>query len=91
MTWQEVIEGANVWVHEYEVNSYKANASAFLLDKNSLAIISPPTGMSEADFAVIEAKGKVTALIDLTLDMISVKLSGKHAILMLNLTLQLLP
>lgn len=63
MTWQEVIESANVWVHEYEVNSYKANAFAVLLDKNSLAIISPPTGMSETDFAIIETKGKITALI----------------------------
>lgn len=63
MTWQEVIEGANVWVHEYEANSYKANAFAVLLDENSLAIISPPSGMSETDFAAIEAKGKVTALI----------------------------
>lgn len=63
MSWQEVIEGANVWVHEYEVNSYKANAFAILLDENSLAIISPPTGMSETNFAIIETKGKVTALI----------------------------
>ena len=91
MTWQEVIEGANVWVHEYKVNSYKANAFAFLLDENSLAIITPPTGMSETDFAVIEAKGKLLHSLHPTLDMSSVKLSGKHAILMLNLTLQLLP
>ena len=63
MTWQEVIKNAGVWLHEYEANSYKANAFAVLLNEHDLAIISPPTGMSEADFAVIEAKGKVTALI----------------------------
>lgn len=63
MVWQEVIEDSNVWVYEYVVNGYKANAFAFVLDGNNLAIISPPVGLSEADFAAIDAKGQVAALI----------------------------
>jgi acyl CoA:acetate/3-ketoacid CoA transferase alpha subunit len=63
MAWQEVIEGSSVWVYEYVANGYKANAIAILLDKNALVIVSPPIGMSEADFAEIDAKGQVTALI----------------------------
>jgi hypothetical protein len=34
-----------------------------VLDGNHLAVISPPIGLSEADFAAIDAKGKVVALI----------------------------
>lgn len=63
MVWQEVIESSNVWVYEYGANGYKANAIAIPLDDDALAIISPPTGLSEADFAAIDSKGKVTALI----------------------------
>lgn len=63
MVWKEVIENSNVWVYEYVANGYKANAFAFVLDSNHLAIISPPIGLSEADFAAINAKGQVTALI----------------------------
>jgi hypothetical protein len=64
MVWQEVIEGADVWVHEYGVNGYsEINAFSVLLDDKTLAIISPPTGMSEEDFAQIDLKGRVTALI----------------------------
>lgn len=63
MVWQEAIEGAGVWVHEYDVVDFKANAFAVLLDDNALAIISPPTGMSEEDFATIEQKGQPAALI----------------------------
>lgn len=64
MVWQEVIEGADVWVHEYGVIGYsQVNAFAVLLEDKTLAVISPPTGMSEEDFAVIEEKGRVTTLI----------------------------
>ncbi|KAM3098848.1 hypothetical protein ACKFKF_16400 [Phormidesmis sp. 146-12] len=63
MTWQKVLENSNVWVYEYVANGYKANAFAFVLDGNHLAVISPPIGLSEADFAAIDAKGQVVALI----------------------------
>ncbi|MBF2028292.1 MAG: hypothetical protein IGS48_16250 [Oscillatoriales cyanobacterium C42_A2020_001] len=63
MVWQGVLENSNVWVYEYVANGYKANAFAFALDGNHLAIISPPIGLSEADFAAIDAKGQVIALI----------------------------
>lgn len=64
MTWQEVIAGSDVWVHEYGVPGYsQVNAFAVLLEDKTIAIVSPPTGMSEADFAAIEAKGHVTTLI----------------------------
>ncbi|MBF2027686.1 MAG: hypothetical protein IGS48_13115 [Oscillatoriales cyanobacterium C42_A2020_001] len=61
--WQEVLENSNVWVYEYVANGYQANAFAFVLDGNHLAVISPPIGLSEADFAAIDAKGQVVALI----------------------------
>jgi hypothetical protein len=71
MAWQEVIKDSNVWVYEYVANGYRANAIAILLDGHSdrlrhrdeLAIVSPPIGLSDADFVQIEAKGRVTALI----------------------------
>jgi len=63
MVWQEVIKDSNVWVYEYVANGYKANTFAIVLDGNNLAMISPPTGLSEADFAAIDAKGQVIALI----------------------------
>lgn len=63
MVWKDVIKNSNVWVYEYVANGYKANALAFVLDSNHLAIISPPIGLSEADFAAIDAKGQVTTLI----------------------------
>lgn len=63
MGWQEVLENSNVWVYEYDANGYKANAFAFMLNGNHLAVISPPIGLSEADFAEIDAKGQVVALI----------------------------
>jgi hypothetical protein len=61
--WQEVLEHSNVWVYEYVANGYKANAFAFVLNDNHLAVISPPIGLSDADFAAIDAKGQVVALI----------------------------
>lgn len=63
MAWQKVIEGSNVWVYEYVANGYKANAIAIPLNENELAIISPPIGLSEVDFAEIDTKGRVTVLI----------------------------
>lgn len=63
MPWQEILEGSNVCVYEYAANGYKANAIAMLLDDHALAVVSPPIGLSETDFAVIDAKGEVTALI----------------------------
>lgn len=63
MVWQEVIKDSNVWVYEYVANGYKANTFAIMLDGNNLAMISPPTGLSETDFAAIDAKGQVVALI----------------------------
>jgi len=63
MVWQEVLENSNVWVYEYVANGYKANAFAFAFNGNHLAIISPPIGLSDADFAAIDAKGQVAALI----------------------------
>lgn len=64
MVWQEVLEGSDTWVYEYSVPNYsQVNAFAVLLEDKTIAIISPPTGMSEADFAVIEAKGRISALI----------------------------
>lgn len=63
MVWQEVITGSKVWVYEYVANGYKANAIAIPLNENNLAIVSPPTNVLEADFAAIDAKGEVTALI----------------------------
>lgn len=61
--WQEVLEHSNVWVYEYVANGYKANAFAFVLGDNHLAVISPPTGLSEVNFAAFDAKGQVVALI----------------------------
>ena len=71
MVWQEVIKDSHVWVYEYVANGYRANALAMLLDchsdrlsqRDELAIVSPPIGLSDADFAQIDAKGRVTALI----------------------------
>lgn len=63
MVWQEVIENSNIWVYEYIANGYKANTIALPLDDSALAIVSPPIGLSDSDFAAIEAKGQVTALI----------------------------
>ncbi|MEA5505245.1 hypothetical protein VB735_19450 [Halotia wernerae UHCC 0503] len=64
MAWQAVIEGSDVWVYEYSVNRYsQINAFAVLLDEKTLAVVSPPTGMSDKDFAAIDQKGRVTALI----------------------------
>lgn len=64
MVWQEVIADMNVWVHEYSVPGYsQVNAFAVLMDEYNLAIVSPPTQMSETDFAAIDEKGRVTALI----------------------------
>jgi hypothetical protein len=64
MVWQEIIANTNVWVHEYSVPGYsQVNAFAVLLDERNLAIISPPTQMSVDDFAAIDSKGDVTALI----------------------------
>ncbi|MBW4557459.1 MAG: hypothetical protein KME59_16255 [Trichormus sp. ATA11-4-KO1] len=63
MAWQEVIEDGNVWIYEYVANGYKANVIATLLDENDLVIVSPPIGLSETNFAEIDAKGHVKALI----------------------------
>ncbi|MBF2016652.1 MAG: hypothetical protein IGS23_15915 [Rivularia sp. T60_A2020_040] len=64
MTWQEVIADTRVWVHEYSVPGYsQVNALFVLLDEYNLAVISPPTQMSADDFAAIDNKGCVTALI----------------------------
>jgi hypothetical protein len=60
---REVFPGSHVWLYEYEVNGYLANAIALHLDQGALAIVSPPTGLSEADFATIDAKGQIAALI----------------------------
>lgn len=62
MVWQEVFENSHVWVYEYVANGYKANAVAVQLGNGESAIVSPPIGLSEADFTEIEAKGQVTAL-----------------------------
>ncbi len=69
MAWQEVLPGSNAWVYEYDFYqakhryTYQANALAVLLNEHDLAIVSPPCGLSEEDFAAIDAKGRVTALI----------------------------
>lgn len=63
MVWQEILENSNVWVYEYLVNGYKANAFAFTFNGNHVAIISPPVGLSDGDFAAIDAKGQVASLI----------------------------
>jgi glyoxylase-like metal-dependent hydrolase (beta-lactamase superfamily II) len=69
MAWQEVLPGSNAWFHEYDFYqakhsyTYQANALAMLLNDHDLAIVSPPCGASEEDFAAIDAKGRVTALI----------------------------
>jgi hypothetical protein len=71
MVWQEVLKDSHVWVYEYVANGYRANAFAMLLDNRSdklsqrdeLAIVSPPIGLLDADFAQIEAIGRVTTLI----------------------------
>jgi glyoxylase-like metal-dependent hydrolase (beta-lactamase superfamily II) len=69
MAWREVLPGSSAWVYEYDFYqakyryTYQANALALLLNDDDLAIISPPTGLSEEDFAAIDAKGRVTALI----------------------------
>lgn len=44
-------------------HGYKANAIALPSDDNALAIVSPPIGLFETDFAAIESKGNVTALV----------------------------
>lgn len=63
MVWQQLIEGNNIWYYEYTANGYKANAIAFPLDDHALAIVSPPVGLLDADFATLDAIGQVTALI----------------------------
>lgn len=63
MVWQEVTPSSNVWVYEYMANGYKANAIAISLDDGEIAIVSPPIGLSEVDFAAIDQQGKVVALI----------------------------
>lgn len=63
MVWQEVIQNSNVWIYEYVAKGYKANVIALPLDDNTLAIVSPPVGLSEADFAALDAIGAVTALV----------------------------
>ena len=63
MPWQEVIPGSSVCVCEYVANGYEANSVAVPLRERDLAIISPPTGSSETDFAAIDARGQVIALI----------------------------
>ena len=69
MAWQEVLPGSNAWFHEYDFYqakhnyTYQANALALLLNDHDLAIVSPPCGASEEDFAAIDGKGRVTALI----------------------------
>lgn len=71
MDWQEVIKDSNVWVYKYIADGYRANALAMSIDGHSdrlhqqdeLAIVSPPIGLSDADFVQIEAKGRVTALL----------------------------
>jgi len=63
MVWQEVVKDSNVWVYEYVANGYKANAFAFALNENDLAVISPPSGLSDADYAELATKGQVMALI----------------------------
>jgi hypothetical protein len=63
MVWQEVIKDSHVWAYEYIANGFRANALAILLDRDELEIVSPPIGLSDADFAQIEDKGRVTTLI----------------------------
>lgn len=67
MAWQEVMPNSDVWVYEYRVNGYRSNAIALPLNERDWArdwaIVSPPVGISEADFAEINALGRVTALI----------------------------
>jgi hypothetical protein len=64
MAWQEIIANTNVWVHEYSVPGYsQVNAFAVLMGERNLGIISPPTQTSVDDFAAINSKGDVIALI----------------------------
>ena len=63
MTWQRILPGCNAWLYEYAFWWYKVNALAVMVDDGCLAIVSPPIGLSEADFSGIDAKGQVTALI----------------------------
>ena len=69
MAWQEVLPDSNVWFYEYSYPNYKgdaiykANAIAFPLNDRDLAVVSPPIGPSEADFAALDSLGRVAALI----------------------------
>jgi|SRR6218665_721328 len=63
MAWNEVLEGSGVWVHSYDVSFGPTNAIAIRLDAEELAVLSPPTGMADADFAALAAKGRVSAII----------------------------
>ncbi|KYC44012.1 hypothetical protein WA1_02385 [Scytonema hofmannii PCC 7110] len=64
MVWQELVQGTDVWRSEYSVPGYnQVNAFAVLLDEKTLAVVSPPMRMSEEDFAAIEQKGRVAAII----------------------------
>jgi len=69
MGWREVLPRSAAWVREYDFYqpkykyTYQANAMALRLDERDIAIVSPPVGATTDDFADIDTKGRVTALI----------------------------
>lgn len=63
MVWLQVLQGSGAWVYKYMANGYPTNSIAIRTDQGDLAIISPPLGLSGPDFAEIDAKGRVTALV----------------------------
>ncbi len=64
MAWTEVGENSGAWVCEYYAHTFgvPANAMAFRLGGDELAVISPPANTSEATFAEIDKLGRVTAI-----------------------------
>ncbi len=66
MAWTEVGENSGAWVCEYYAHTFgvPANAMAFRLSGEDLAVISPPADTSDAAFAEIDKLGRVTAIVD---------------------------
>ena len=61
--WVTVAEHPLVLVHEYKFAAGKSNAMAVGLPNGKLMIVSPPTGMTEAQLRELNAVGEVVALV----------------------------
>ncbi len=65
MVWIEVGEHSGAWVCEYHAPAYgmPANAMAFRLSGDDLAVLSPPAGAGAAGFDEIDTIGRVAAVV----------------------------